>query len=157
VVDSAGIPAVVTTQLPPPKIDLSDRGWFKAHLAGADRHIGKTIVSRITGEVLFTYSRAIRNAEGMLEGVAQVSKTPQFFQQVSLTNELVSDVILAVWNHGGDVIARTGITPDQSGTTMPAASCSSACSMVQPALLKKHRRSTARTGSSPSGISTVGR
>ena len=115
VVDRAGIPAVVTTQFPPPAVDLSDRDWFKAHLGGADRHIGKAIVSRITGEVLFTYSRAIRDAEGSLEGAVQISKTPHFFQQVSLTNDLVSDVILTVWNHDGDVIARTGITPDQVG------------------------------------------
>ncbi len=114
-VDGAGIPAVVTTQFPPPAVDLSDRDWFKAHLGGADRHIGKAIVSRITGEVLFTYSRAIRNAEGSLEGAVQISKTHHFFQQVSLTNDLVSDVILTVWNHDGDVIARTGITPDQVG------------------------------------------
>ena len=64
---------------------------------------------------MFTYSRAIRDAEGSLEGVVQISKTPHFFQQVSLTNDLVSDVILTVWNHDGDVIARTGITPDQVG------------------------------------------
>jgi PAS domain-containing protein len=115
VVDRAGIPAVVTTQFSPPVVDLSDRDWFKAHVAGADRHIGKAIVSRITGEVMFTYSRAIRDADGSLEGAVQISKTPHFFQQVSLTNDLVSDVILTVWNHEGDVIARTGITPDQVG------------------------------------------
>src|SRR4051794_13178043 len=113
VVDSRGIPAVVTTQFPAPEVDLSDRDWFKAHLDGADRHVGKAIVSRISGELLFTYSRAIRDAEGLLEGVVEISKTPHFFQQVSLTNDLVSDVILTVWNHNGDVIARTGITADQ--------------------------------------------
>ena len=114
-VDSVGIPAVVTTQFPPPAVDLSDRDWFKAHLGGADRYIGKAIVSRITGEVLFTYSRAIRNAEGSLDGAVQISKPLHFFQQVSLTNDLVSDVILTAWNYDGDVIARTGITPDQVG------------------------------------------
>jgi PAS domain S-box-containing protein len=115
VVDQDGIPSVVTTQFPAPTTDLSDRDWFKAHLGGSDRHIGKALVSRITGEVLFTYSRAIRNADGSFDGVVQISKTPYFFDQVLLTTALVNDVILTVWNPKGDVIARTGLTPDQVG------------------------------------------
>ena len=41
---------------------------------------------------MFTYSRAIRDVEGSLKGAVQISKTPHFFEQVSLTNDLVGDV-----------------------------------------------------------------
>jgi PAS domain S-box-containing protein len=115
VVDSSGVPSVVTTQFPAPVTDLSDREWFKAHLGGADRHIGKALVSRITGEVLFTYSRAIRDADGSFAGAVQILKTPHFFEQTLLTTDLVNGVILTVWSPNGDVIARTGLTRDQVG------------------------------------------
>ncbi len=110
-----GRPVVATSQFPPRPLDFGEREWFKAHLArGADRHVGRAVVSRVSGEVMFTYSRAIRDADGGLDGVVRIAKKPHFFQQGSLTNELFGDVVLGVWNLQGGLVARTGITPEQA-------------------------------------------
>jgi PAS domain S-box-containing protein len=114
-VDSRGRPIVATSQFPPRPLDFGEREWFKAHLArGVDRHVGRAVVSRVSGEVMFTYSRAIRDVDGGLEGVVRIAKRPHFFQRGALTNELFGDVALGVWNLQGGLVARTGITPEQA-------------------------------------------
>ncbi|HYI73393.1 MAG TPA: PAS domain-containing protein, partial [Skermanella sp.] len=114
-VDSRGQPIVSTSQFPPRPLDFGEREWFKAHLvSGVDRHVGRAVVGRVSGEVMFTYSRAIRDADSGLDGVVRIAKKPHFFQQGSLTNDLFGDVVLGVWNLQGNLIARTGITPAQA-------------------------------------------
>lgn len=114
-VDSRGRPIVATSQFPPRPLDFGERDWFRAHLArGVDRHVGRAVVSRVSGEVMFTYSRAIRDVDGGLEGVVRIAKKPHFFQRGSLTNDLFGDVVLGVWNLQGNLVARTGITPAQA-------------------------------------------
>ncbi|QQP87320.1 response regulator [Skermanella sp. TT6] len=115
VVDRNGVPALLTTQFPAPSGDFTDRAWLKDHLAGADRHIGEALIGRFSGEILFTYSRAIRDSEGSLDGIAQISMRPTFFEQVPLTSDLGAGVQLMVWNLDGGVIARTGMAPQEIG------------------------------------------
>ena len=115
VVDPNGLPAVATSGFPPRPLDPREREYFKAYLAGSvDRHVGSAVVGRISDEVLFTYSRAIRDADGSLAGAVRIAKKPHFFQRGALTNELFGDVALGVWNLQGGLVARTGITPAQA-------------------------------------------
>lgn len=115
VVDRKGTPALLTTQFPAPSGDFSDRAWLRAHLAGAERHIGEALIGRISGEILFTYSRAIRDHDGSLDGIAHISMRPTFFEQVPLTSDLGAGVQLTVWNLDGGIIARTGMSPQEIG------------------------------------------
>ena len=113
-VDGRGLPIVSSSQFPPRPLDFGKREWFKAHLAGGvDRHVGRAVVGRVSGEVMFTYSRAIRDVDGGLDGVVRIAKKPHFFQRGSLTNDLFGGVVLGVWNLQGNLVARTGITPAQ--------------------------------------------
>ena len=114
IIDAAGaIAALSFATAAPANQSFADRDWFKAHQAGADVHIGKALHSRLTGEVLFTYSRAIRRADGSLEGVAQVAMRQRFFQQGGLTAEGGRNALLSLWRPNGEVVALTGLSLDQ--------------------------------------------
>lgn len=110
VVDAAGIPVAVNfSATAPVNQDFSDRAWFRAHLAGAETHVGDALHSRITGEVLFTFTRAIRTEAGGLEGVVQIAIRPRFFQDASLTADTGRQAVLALWSADGPVVARTAL------------------------------------------------
>ena len=113
-VDAAGLPAAVSTGFPPPATDLSDRGWFRAHAQqGKDRHVGEAIFSRITREVLFTYSRSMVGPSGSLEGVFQLSMRTGFFETMSISGGLGQEATLAMWAPDGRLIARTKLSLEQ--------------------------------------------
>ena len=115
VVDDAGHPSLMTATFPAPPADFSDRRWFIAHRDGADRHVGEAIASRLTGEVLFTFTRALRRPDGTLDGVVQVAQRPRFFQDQAQASEVGSGVALAMFDNAGRILARTGITPAMLG------------------------------------------
>ncbi|MGG5811587.1 ATP-binding protein [Falsiroseomonas sp. CW058] len=119
IVDAAGRPVSLTAQNPPPAVDLSDRRWFRIHAAGEERHVGEALHSRITDEVLFTYSRALRGGVGF-DGAVQVAMRTGFFQREALLAELGSGTALGLFDAEGRVLARTGLRPDQLDTRLPA-------------------------------------
>ena len=113
-VDAAGLPAAVTTSFPPPSTDLSDRAWFRAHsVQGQDRHVGEAIFSRITREVLFTYTRSMLGPSGALEGVFQLAMRTGFFETMSISGGLGQEATLAMWAPDGRLIARTKLSLEQ--------------------------------------------
>jgi two-component sensor histidine kinase len=118
IVDRNGVPSALTAQYPAPDISLRDQDWFQAHLGGADRVVGQAIVGRITGEILFTYTHRMADANGAFDGAVQVAIRPTFFQQLTRSAEPERDaigreVILGMWTRDGHVIARTGLTPEE--------------------------------------------
>ncbi|WP_135466965.1 hybrid sensor histidine kinase/response regulator [Crenalkalicoccus roseus] len=115
VVDPNGVPVALSEAHPAPETPLADRPWFRAHVEGAERHIGEALVSRLTRDVLSTYSRALHGAGGALEGVVQIALRPGFFQDLALGTETVRGANLGLWTPEGRVIARTGLTPEQIG------------------------------------------
>jgi PAS domain S-box-containing protein len=115
IVDATGRPVTVSSAHPPPEVDLSDRRWFQAHLAGEERHIGEAIHSRLTDEVLFTYSRILRRPDGTFDGAVQVAVRPGFFQQPGLLAEIGGATTLGLFDEEGRVLARTGLRPDTMG------------------------------------------
>ncbi|GAA0597396.1 response regulator [Caenispirillum bisanense] len=117
VTDAAARPTASGTTLEPPAITLEDREWFQAHAAGQDIHVGRAIFSRVSAEVLFTFSRAIRAPSGMLQGTVQVAMQPHFFQDVVADSSFPGQTV-AVWNLHGDAIARTGLDRDTVDTRL---------------------------------------
>jgi hypothetical protein len=75
VMDGKGISRLDTWTYPAKPIDGSSRPYFKAHLAGADDPVimGDDRPGTITGEQRFTYSRAVRKADGSLHAVLVVA------------------------------------------------------------------------------------
>ncbi|KFG67447.1 histidine kinase dimerization/phosphoacceptor domain -containing protein [Microvirga sp. BSC39] len=97
-------------------VSFADRSWFKAHRAGAESFVGGAIVGRLTKEILYTYSRRIPDLNGDFDGVAQVALRPAFLQEISRPYIEDDNVILGLWGRDGRVIARTGLTPNQTDT-----------------------------------------
>lgn len=118
VVDAAGRPTAMTSGFPASRVDLSGRPWFQAHRAGAERHVGQAVVSRVAGEVMFTHSRALRDAEGGLDGAVLVALRLGFFQAAAAASEVGSGVALAMFDAEGRILARTGMTPAMVGRSI---------------------------------------
>jgi PAS domain S-box-containing protein len=123
VVDAAGRPVALSDRFPAPaEVDLSDRRWFRAHaVQGHAAHLGEALQSRITGDILFTYSRALRGPAGRFDGIVQVSVRPGFFQQPGLAAEFGQGTAMGLFGLEGRVLARTGLTPDQLDLSLPEA------------------------------------
>ncbi len=118
VVDAAGRPAASSHAYPAPAVDLSDRRWFQAHRDGDETHIGEAIHSRITDEILFTYSRILRRPDGAFDGAVQVAVRTGFFQQPGLVVEFGGRTVIGLYSAEGRVLARTGLTLDALDTTL---------------------------------------
>jgi two-component sensor histidine kinase len=107
---------IVGSSIPRPDtpVNFADRTWFKAHRAGAETFVGSALVGRITNEIIYTYSRRIPDLNGDFDGIAQVALRPAFLEEISRPEIEDDDVILGLWGRDGRVIARTGLTPNQT-------------------------------------------
>lgn len=116
VVDADGRPTALSFTDPAPDVSFGDQSWFQAHQAGADQVVGQAFVGRITGEILFTYSRALRDPAGVLTGAVQVAIRPNFLQEVAgrRSGGIAADryLRLAIWTDDGALVARTSMSPD---------------------------------------------
>jgi PAS domain S-box-containing protein len=119
IVDREGRPVALSAAERVPATSLADRRWFRAHLEGADSHLGEAIHSRITNEILFTFSRRLVDAEGRFAGAVQVSMRGGFFQQGDLRAETGDRTVIGLFDLEGRVLARTGLVPDRIGTQLP--------------------------------------
>jgi len=118
IVDAAGQPVATSYAHPPPAIDLSDRRWFRAHRDGAETHVGEALHSRLTDELLFTYSRILRRTDGSFDGVVQVAVRTGFFQRPELSAEFGNGTVIGLYDSDGRVLARTGLQVDQLGSVL---------------------------------------
>lgn len=71
-VDSSGVVVLHSDSFPTPRVDLSDRAWFRAHLDGADRVLDGSFVSRVTNTLLFVHTFALRDDAGVLQGAVNI-------------------------------------------------------------------------------------
>ncbi len=94
-------------------MSFADRTWFKAHRAGADSYVGGAIIGRLSGELLYTYSKQITDANGEFDGVAHIGLRPAFLQNLSRPEAETEHITLGIWARDGRVIARTGLTQEQ--------------------------------------------
>jgi PAS domain S-box-containing protein len=120
VVDAAGRPVSLSDRFPAPAgVDVSDRPWFRAHaVEGRAAHVGEALQSRITGDILFTYSRALHTPAGEFDGIVQVAVRPTFFQQTGIAAEFGQGTAIGLFRVEGPVLARTGLSPERLGLTL---------------------------------------
>jgi hypothetical protein len=58
-------------------LSFADRDWFRAHKSGErDVYLGPAVKSRITGDVVYTHSQAIRAPDGTFLGAVSVGIAP---------------------------------------------------------------------------------
>jgi len=115
VVDGTGGAVATSARFGVAPLDLSDRAWFRAHLAGADRHVGHALFSRITQEMLFTFSRRLGPPGDAMEGVVQVSVRLGFFDDAARNSEMGPNLVFSMYDQRGNIVARTGLGPDGVG------------------------------------------
>ena len=116
--DGLLVASSATAEMPPGP--LTGERWFRAHQAGAERHLGEALASRLAGGILFTYSRALHRPDGSLDGVVQVALHPGPFERIGLGPGTTGGAILALWTLDGRIIARTGLTADRIGEDLSA-------------------------------------
>lgn len=120
VVDRTGMPVAISDRREVPATSLADRAWFQAHLHGAEQHVGAALFSRITGEVLYTYSRRLIAPDGRFDGVVQVSFRQRFFSTTGLGMRQQRDAVFSLLGPTGAIIARSNLAPADVDRTMAA-------------------------------------
>lgn len=82
VMDGAGRLAANSLEAEPPRVDLSDRPFFRPLAAGAASELSPLTVGRISGVWFFGYNRAVRDADGRLVAIVQAAIHADEFQRV---------------------------------------------------------------------------
>jgi two-component system NtrC family sensor kinase len=104
---------VISATYPAPPVDLSDRGYVRAHRAGATgTYVGEVIVSRPSNTTVFSLSRSRTGGEVPFDGAIVATFKPGYFEDFyrSVT-EGGGDVVTLV-RADGAVLARTPPVPD---------------------------------------------
>ncbi|MGJ3265622.1 MAG: sensor histidine kinase [Salinarimonas sp.] len=73
IVDATGRAVLGARAFPGGDIDVSDRDYFRSLRAGADVHVGHTIVGRRVRDYVFTVARRLEARDGRFAGVALVT------------------------------------------------------------------------------------
>ncbi|WP_162306020.1 sensor histidine kinase [Oleisolibacter albus] len=120
VVDRTGMPVSISDRRDVPATSLADRAWFQAHLHGAEQHVGEALFSRITGEVLYTYSRRLIAPDGRFDGAVQVSFRQRFFSTAGIGLNQGRDTVFSLLGPAGGIIARSNLAPPDVDRTMAA-------------------------------------
>ncbi len=114
VVDRAGHPIVLSERASPPRIDLSDREWFKAVVQrGLDSYIGPAIFSRLGRRVIYTYSTRLDGDNGKPAGAVDVAIRASSVKPPGL--RLPGDPQAQVWTGDGRLIVASFMTFDARG------------------------------------------
>ncbi len=99
-----------------PDIRYPDRPWFRAHSDRAfERYVGPSLLGRITGEALFTYTRRLTDAQERFVGVLQIAYRQEFLEALSHGAGRGRDISFAMWTSEGELVSRTGLKVEDVG------------------------------------------
>ena len=77
-------------------LSFADREWFRAHkLGGKTSYLGPAVKSRVTGNVVYTHSQALRSPDGTFEGAVSVGIAPTQPKPVAARG--VGEPLAQVW------------------------------------------------------------
>jgi PAS domain S-box-containing protein len=105
-VDAEGMVLVHSGSFPAPPVDLSDRAWFRAHVAGADRVIDGSFISRVTGTLLFVHTFALRDDDGGLLGAVNIGIPSDALIGAQALPFTEQGIVTRVVKETGELIAR---------------------------------------------------
>lgn len=125
--DSAGKALASSRFFPAPKIDVSDRAYFRWHQTGGQgTYISEPLVSRTTGETFFDVSRRW-NHNGKFAGVVAVSLYPHYFSGFYQGMALAGPGLMVMLvRSDGAVIARWPSAPEAKRQLGPESALSEA-------------------------------
>jgi two-component system NtrC family sensor kinase len=106
VISASGAPLVSGTIYPMPKIDLSDRNYFRVHKdnANAGTFVSEVLKARAADTTFFTLSRRIRGPNDSFAGVTTVSIAPEYF--INFYAKLPPPGVFALIRDDGAILAR---------------------------------------------------
>jgi two-component system NtrC family sensor kinase len=121
VVNSAGQPLVSATVFPMPKLDLSDRHYFRVHKENTDAgtYVSEVLKARAADTTFFTLSRRRSHENGQFAGVTTVSIAPEYF--TNFYAKLPPPGVFALIRNDGAILARF---PDTSASKPKLAAAS---------------------------------
>jgi C4-dicarboxylate-specific signal transduction histidine kinase len=101
-------------------VDLSDREHIRAALEGGQgQFIGTPVVGRVSGKPTVNITRPIRDAEGILVGVAVVSIDPLGLSDDMEKQFAGTDAVVVVLRRDGTVLARSTDPLQHVGSRLP--------------------------------------
>lgn len=119
-IDPAGRLTASAMAIPTPPLDNSDRGYFRAHVAqDSGTYIDRAVLSRITGRVIFNFSRRKPSADGRFDGVITLASEQDYWLRFygTLNASLAPSVNLV--RAEGDTLIR--FPPVEFGQARPSA------------------------------------
>jgi PAS domain S-box-containing protein len=117
-VDSEGMVLVHSGSFPAPPVDLSDRAWFRAHVAGADRVISGSFISRVTGTLLFVHTFALRDDDGVLLGAVNIGIPSDALIGAQALPFSEQGIVFRVVKETGELVARDPFPEDLIGARL---------------------------------------
>ncbi len=106
VVNAAGVPLLSATIHPMPKIDLSDRDYFRVHRdrPNTGTYVSEVLKARAADTTFFTLSRRRAGPKNAFAGVTTVSIAPEYF--VDFYAKLPPPGVFAIIRDDGAILAR---------------------------------------------------
>lgn len=113
-VNKDGVPLVLSERTHVPRVDLGDRAWFKAHSRdGRDAYIGSALRSRLGRNVLYTYSKTLRDAGGAFAGVVDVGISAPYVRPLSARKP--GEPLQQLWSSNGRLVISNFMDFDAKG------------------------------------------
>ncbi len=108
-----------TRAYPPPPINLSDRDYFKAHLAdpALDVILSAPVKNRGTGTWTFYLARKIRNRDGRMLGLVLTGIESSFFERFFKAVNIGEDSAISLFRSDGILLARYPVRDQLIGTS----------------------------------------
>ena len=106
VVNAAGMPLVSATVNPMPKLDLSDRDYFRIHRdnPNAGTYVSEVLKARTADTTFFTLSRRRAGPKNAFSGVTTISIAPEYFS--NFYAKLPPPGVFALIRDDGAILAR---------------------------------------------------
>lgn len=100
-------------------INLADRAFFTMHLTGATGtlYVDSPLLSRRTGKMQLSVSRAWRAADGALQGVLVASLAADYFDTVWRTVDLSEEGMTSLFKREGTMLMRSPFDAGAVGTS----------------------------------------
>ena len=105
VFDREGNQRFISTYFPTPRLNISDREYFKALAEGQDTTSFGPFVGRISGRYTYTLTRRINNDQRRFSGIAFAAIEPAYMQDFCWSNRLADDFETVLINSKGRIVA----------------------------------------------------
>ena len=114
----------ITTQLPPPNMNVADRDYFQHFKHDNDNgiYISSLLTSRTTGERTVFFSKRITGANSEFLGVALIGLRLSYFESIYNSITRLHDQSFLLLHTDGTILVRYPDTVDRSNQRMPAES-----------------------------------